>query len=121
MHDVEIRRYEQDDAVVLLTEQGDRAIGFAEVTEHDRVEGSTEDRVAYLEGWYVVPDRRGQVVGRRLVDAAESWARARGLREIASDAEIDNAGSIQAHAALGFRETFRIVQFLKPLGPGAGG
>jgi len=76
--------------------------------------------VAYLEGWYVVPDWQGHGVGRTLVEAAEGWARARGLREIASDAELDNAGSIAAHGALGFRETFRVVQFLKRLDPPGG-
>jgi hypothetical protein len=35
--------------------------------------------------------------------------------EIASDAEIWNRKAIAAHQALGFRETFRDVLFLKKL------
>ncbi|MCK5941377.1 MAG: GNAT family N-acetyltransferase [Planctomycetes bacterium] len=117
MHDVEVERYLADDAAVLLAEADGAAIGFAEVTERERVEGSLEPRVAYLEGWYVVPERRGTGVGRALLAAVESWARSRGLRELASDSDLGNQGSIAAHAALGFRETFRIVQFLKRVPP----
>lgn len=119
MHDVETARYRADDAVVLLAEAAGEAVGFAEVTERGRVEGSLEDRVAYLEGWYVAPAWRGRGVGRALVGAAEAWARSRGLRELASDADLDNDDAIAAHGALGFRETFRVVQFLKSLAPPA--
>ena len=56
-------------------------------------------------------------VGRRLIEAAERWTVAQGLTELASDVEIDNEGSLRAHAALGFDETFRVVQFLKRVGP----
>ena len=89
--------------------------GFVEVAIRDRVDGSMSGRVGYIEGWYVDADLRGQGVGAQLIARAEEWARSQGLTEIASDAEIENTGSIQAHHALGFRETFRLVHFLKPL------
>jgi aminoglycoside 6'-N-acetyltransferase I len=47
--------------------------------------------------------------------APRKWARQRGLNELASDAEIANEESIRAHRALGFRETFRLVHFLRPV------
>ncbi len=50
---------------------------------------------------------------------AEAWANSRGLIELASDAEVENQGSIRAHKTLGFRETFRLVHFLKRVGKGA--
>ena len=87
------------------------------MSEHDRVDGSLEDHVAYLEGWYVAPEWQGLGVGRALVEAAEAWARGRGLRELASDAVLSNHEGIAAHRALGFQETFRVVQFLKRLDP----
>jgi aminoglycoside 6'-N-acetyltransferase I len=89
--------------------------GFIELSIRDRVDGSLSPRVAYLEGWYVDPDLRGQGLGRALIAQAEAWARSNRLAELASDAELDHESSIRAHAALGFRETFRLVHFLKPL------
>ena len=118
MHALEMGRYfsQPDTRVVLVFDCGDgRPGGFAEVSVRDRVEGSYSERVGYLEGWYVDEDLRGRGVGRQLVAAAEAWALSRGLTEMASDAEIENEGSIRAHHALGFRETFRVVQFLKAL------
>lgn len=52
---------------------------------------------------------------RALVAAAEAWARSRGCREMASDAEITNELSHRAHGALGYQETGRLVVFRKDL------
>ncbi|MDX1532410.1 MAG: GNAT family N-acetyltransferase [Rhodothermales bacterium] len=120
MHEREMREYTEPggERAVLVAEAEDGCpVGFVELSVRDRVEGSYSDRVGYVEGWYVEPAFRGQGVGRRLIEAAERWTAERGLTEIASDAEIENEGSIRAHAALGFRETFRVVQFLKPIRP----
>lgn len=89
--------------------------GFIELSVRKRVDGSMEPRVGYVEGWYVDEDLRGQGLGRELMAKAEEWAREKGLRELASDAEIENEGSIEAHRQLGFSETFRLVHFLKKL------
>ena len=102
-------------AVFVMVREDGRLGGFAEVSIRDRVDGSMSARVAYLEGWFVEPDLRGKGMGRKLVETAERWAAARGLTEIASDAELNNAAGLKAHEALGFRETFRLVHFLKPL------
>lgn len=91
--------------------------GFIELNIRGYAEGSAADQVPYIEGWFVAEELRGQGWGRRLVDAAEQWAQAQGFTELASDAELDNAGSIAAHEALGFEETDRIVCFLKKLPP----
>ena len=47
--------------------------------------------------------------------AIADWAKARGCRELASDALIDNEVSQRAHRSLGFRETERVVYFTKDL------
>jgi len=102
-------------AVFVMVREDGRLGGFAEVSIRDRVDGSLSARVAYLEGWFVERDLRGKGMGRKLVETAERWAAARGLTEIASDAELNDAASLKAHEALGFRETFRLVHFLKTL------
>ena len=102
-------------AVLLAFDASNRAVGFAELSIRNCAEGCDTDRVAYLEGWFVVSDARRQGVGRALVQAAEAWGRAQGCTEFASDTHIDNAVSAAAHLALGFTETDRIRTFRKPL------
>ena len=115
-HHLEMQRLrrESGDNAVFVYDRGEGALGgFIEVSVRTQVDGAQSERTAYGEGWYVDRDLRGQGRGRQLMEAAERWDTARGLTEIASDAEIENLGSIQAHKALGFAETFRVVQFLK--------
>lgn len=92
-------------------------IGFVELSIRNYAEDCVTDRVAYLEGWYVIPESRRQGVGRALVLAAEDWARAQGCAEFASDALIENHVSAAAHAALGFIETVQIRCFRKVVDP----
>jgi aminoglycoside 6'-N-acetyltransferase I len=91
-------------------------IGFIEVglrSHADACDGIHP--VGYIEGWYVDPAHRGAGVGRALMTAAESWARAQGCTELASDTWLDNQPSQQAHVALGFAIVERAVLFRKPL------
>ena len=60
-------------------------------------------------------DLRRRTLGTRLVQAAEAWARRHGLKEIASDTQIENAVSIKAHTRLGYEEVERLVCFRKAL------
>lgn len=102
-------------AVLVAEASPGRLLGFAELSIRSHAEGCATGRVGYLEGWYVVPEARGQGVGRALVEAAEDWARAQGCTEFASDTEIDNERSAAAHRALGFAEVDRIRCFRKDL------
>ncbi|MFI5250145.1 MAG: GNAT family N-acetyltransferase [Gemmatimonadales bacterium] len=104
------------DAAVFVAEAGPgRLCGFAQAGERAYADCCDTSPVAYLEGWYVDANVRGQSVGRRLVRAVEEWARSRGYRELASDTHIENVGSQRAHARLGFEETERLVLFRKVL------
>jgi aminoglycoside 6'-N-acetyltransferase I len=105
------------DATVLVAQRAESngVAGFAEVGARAYADGCETSPVAYLEGWYVDPDMRRQGVGAALVRAAEAWARARGYRELASDALLDNLGSQEAHVALGFGEVERSVKYRKVL------
>jgi aminoglycoside 6'-N-acetyltransferase I len=100
---------------VFIARTDNIVVGFAELSIRPYAEDCVTDRVAYLEGWYVVPGARRRGVGRALVAAAEAWARAQDCTEFASDAVLDNDISAAAHAALGFTETVRIRCFKKTL------
>ncbi|HEX5819532.1 MAG TPA: aminoglycoside 6'-N-acetyltransferase [Gemmatimonadales bacterium] len=107
----------QPDAIVLVAVRPDTGglAGFAEVGARPYADGCATSPVAFLEGWYVDADVRRQGVGGALVRAAEEWARARGYREFASDALLDNVTSHRAHEALGFTEVERAVRYRKAL------
>lgn len=100
------------------TESGESA-GFCEVSiRHDYVNGTSATPVAFLEGVYVASEFRRKGIATRLVDAAAAWARARGITELASDAPLENEISHAFHRSLGFRETERVVYFVKSLSGG---
>ncbi len=94
---------------------GKRLAGFLEASVRNYAEGCSSSRIGYIEGWYVEPNLREYGWGRKLVEAAEHWAKGLGLSEMASDCDIDNAISRSAHKALGYEEVERIICFRKSL------
>ena len=89
--------------------------GFVEASMRPHVDGCRTRPVGYVEGWYVDLDTRCQGIGRALVRAAEEWATSQGCKEMASDAQLSNTVSQEAHKALGFEESERLVHFRKRL------
>ena len=111
-HDIETQRYFEQKSGSLRTfvaEGEGRLVGFLELDQRKYAPGCSSSPVPFIEGWYVEPDMRRRGIGRALVVAAEDWAGAAGFTEIASDAEIENDGSLAAHAALGYTEIERVV------------
>jgi len=101
--------------VAFVAEQNGQLVGFVEVSIRPHAEGCRTDRVGYLEGWFVEAHARGCGIGRRLVAAAEGWARSRGCTEFASDAEADDESSAAAHRGLGFTDVGLVRCFRKDL------
>jgi aminoglycoside 6'-N-acetyltransferase I len=100
-------------AFVALAPDGG-VVGFAEASlRSDYVNGCDTSPVAFLEGIFVVAERRRSGIARDLVQAVTDWAQARGVTELASDADIANSQSLAMHGALGFEETERVVYFRK--------
>jgi aminoglycoside 6'-N-acetyltransferase I len=93
--------------------------GMLELSLRSVAEGCRTTPVPYVEGWYVVPEARRRGIGREMMEAAATWALARGHIEIASDAVIGNLPSERAHLALGFVEVERAIHFRKDLQPAA--
>ncbi|MBW8299164.1 MAG: GNAT family N-acetyltransferase [Hydrogenophaga sp.] len=103
-------------AAFVAVDAAGAVIGFLEAAmRFDYVNGCEGSPVAFLEGIYVAPAFRKQGVARALIAAFEDWARGKGVKEMASDAEIDNRVSHAMHQALGFAETERVVYFRKPV------
>jgi len=101
---------------LMMYDEQRQPIGFIEGSiRGDYVNGTETSPVGFVEGVYVAPDWRRRGIARLLFAAIGDWAKARGCRELASDALIDNEGSQRAHRALGFEETERVVYFVKRL------
>lgn len=103
-------------AWLVAEDESGEMIGFLEVGLRSHADGcDTRRAVGYVEGWFVREEHRRKGIGAALIRAAESWARAHGCREMASDALIDNATSETAHKALGFEIVDRCIRFRKAL------
>jgi len=100
---------------VAETADGDLA-GFLEIGLRSHADGcDSRQPVAFVEGWFVVERYRRRGVGRRLLAAAESWARRQGCIEMASDTWVDRLVSQRVHDALDFEVVDRCVHYRKPL------
>jgi aminoglycoside 6'-N-acetyltransferase I len=117
-HDLETRAYferSREQGTVFVAEIDGRVAGFLELEYRKYAPGCRSSPVPFIEGWYVEPELRGRGIGKALIDAAEAHARTTGYDEIASDAELENTGSLAAHRALGYEEIERVVSFRKSL------
>ena len=112
---LDIIQHPDTQAVFVAESTGGALVGFLEAGIRPFVEDCETDNVGYLEGWFVEADYRRKGIGAALVKNAEDWARSRDCREMASDAEIGNELSIQAHTSLGYEETSRLVHLRKEL------
>jgi aminoglycoside 6'-N-acetyltransferase I len=112
---VDIIEHADSQLVVVADLGGGRLAGFLEAGIRSYVEDCDTDNVGYLEGWYVEEAYRRMGIGTGLVQYAEGWAREKGCTEMASDAEIDNTVSQQAHTKLGYAETSRLLHLRKDL------
>jgi aminoglycoside 6'-N-acetyltransferase I len=119
-HEAEMRAWSaRPDATVVVGVRESRGLcGFAEAGARPYADGCRTSPVASLEGWYVDPDCRRAGVGRLMVEAIEAWAHGQGLRELASDALLENEQGQKAHTRLGFEEVERAVRYRKALKDG---
>ena len=103
--------------IILVAEARDRGLaGFLEVDLRSHADGCNPSRpVGYVEGWYVAENQRHKGIGRRLLAAAEDWARSQGCAEMASDTWVDNGVSQRVHEALGYEVVDRCVHYRKTL------
>ncbi|MFM9327516.1 aminoglycoside 6'-N-acetyltransferase [Paenibacillus mesotrionivorans] len=99
-----------------LCMQDGQAVGFMNISvRQDYVNGTDSSPVAFLEAIYVLPEWRRRGVARQLIARAEQFARDKGLAQLASDCLQDNTLSQAFHHNSGFRETERVIYFVKDI------
>ena len=101
----------------IVAETADRTlVGFLEAGLRSHADGCDDSQAAgYIEGWFVSPEHRRKGIGKKLLAAAEEWARSQGCIEMASDALVDNRISQAAHETIGYTVVDRCVHYRKPL------
>lgn len=102
-------------AVLLAEDDAGHALGLIELSIRPYAEGCASRAVAYVEGWFVIPEARRRGVGRALMAAAESWGRSRGCTELASDTAPENIISTAAIRGAGFTDAGTVRCFRKEL------
>lgn len=89
-------------AVVLLAWSGARAVGLA--TCFVGFSTFAAQTLLNIHDLAVVPEQRGQGVGRALLSAAEAVARARGCVKLSLEVLEDNTGAQKLYESFGFRD-----------------
>jgi GNAT superfamily N-acetyltransferase len=102
------------DADVLLAEDDGEAFGMALVHLENPSRMSAE-RAVELSRVVVSPSKRRTGAGKALVDAAEEWARQRGIRTLLAAIFVANEESRRFWAAMGF-ETW-VERMIRPVEP----
>ena len=113
--DIEALLTDPGTPVFVAERTGGGLCGFLEAGTRPFADGCDTRPVGYIEAWFVDADQRRNGLGRALVEAAEEWARAQGLLEMASDTSIRNTTGLMAHQAMGYAETERLIHFAKRL------
>lgn len=107
---------ENKDSVCFLAYEDEKAVGFAQCQmRYDYVEGTEGSPVGYLEGIFVREECRHKGYAKMLLEACEKWTLSKGIKEFASDCELDNDVSLKFHLNVGFEEANRIICFTKKL------
>jgi aminoglycoside 6'-N-acetyltransferase I len=76
---------DEPEAVLVAADDHDRVVGFVELSVRHDLPGLKGVATGYVEGLFVEPEHRSTGLARRLLLAAQDWARARHCPAFASD------------------------------------
>jgi len=112
--DIYSKAITSDKEMCYIYQVDDKAAGMLHLSiRSDYVNGTSTSPVVYIEGIYVLQEYRKHGVGRKFLDFAESIAKEKGIKQLASDCFIDNIASERFHKSCGFREEERVICFVK--------
>ena len=99
------------DEVLLVADDGARVVGLAHVRIYDTPSQPHLEpaRRAYLDELIVTAAARRSGCGRALVQAASSWARLRGARQLLLTVWEGNRAATRFYAALGFARVSQVL------------
>jgi len=101
--------------IYLFIKEGE-AVGFVHFSlRTDYVEGAASSPTGYVEGIYVKPSFRRMGLSKQLIESGRFWLKEQGCHQLASDIEMTNDQSYQFHTGVGFKETNRLITFIKDL------
>jgi GNAT superfamily N-acetyltransferase len=101
-----MRRFENvitrdDHAVLIARDDRGHALGLIHVYERAALEKPVE---AYIQSLVVTQDARCLGVGKKLNEAAKSWAKGRGLQSIALHTQMHRADALSFYTKEGYAE-----------------
>jgi len=99
---------DQEDALLLVADGAGSLLGYVLAFEHNTF--FANGKVAWVEELMVVEQRRREGIGRKLMQAAEAWARSRGSTLVA----LATRRAASFYVALGYEES--ATYFRKVLG-----
>lgn len=88
-----------------------RRLGY--ISLKTELEPSTGANIGYISGIAVAQEAEGRGIGKALMNAAESWARSEGYRQIALHVYADNQRARRFYQTLGYVE--EVVRMAKVL------
>lgn len=102
---------DQDD--ILIVKENHQVLGFALVQQQNTPPFNCfiPHKYAYLMDIVVAPDQRGKGIGRQLINAVKSWAKARKLEYIELGVLSQNENAIKLYESMEFvecRKTMRM-------------
>ncbi len=103
-----LQRCKQCDGKVLIAEVNGEVAGFATILSKVRNEEPEEGDYEYglVSDLMVVPRFRQQGLGRQLLEAAESYARARGVKWLRIGVLAGNQGADRLYSSMGYSRLY---------------
>ncbi len=96
---------------LFIKNENDKILGFVELSSRNIVDGCLSSPVAYIEGLYIKKENRRKGLGADSVKEIKKWCKEREFTELGADTEFENIAAQKFFKSIGFRETFRIVEF----------
>jgi len=94
-----------------FTDANEQILGFVELSARNVADACVSSPVAYIEGLYLKKEYRGMGLGSKAIATILAWCKEKAYTELATDAELVNVDAKEFFKAVGFKESFRIIEF----------